>query len=103
MCIRDRVKEEAPRGSHRGWRNWRNKPACMRQPRIRRKSGSSAARDILGKGPKSGSLSLQSHSVDYARRPQCIVISQSAVGTVKWAWFLLQGLLTLVAIDMVHS
>jgi hypothetical protein len=32
-----------------------------------------------------------------------IVISQSAVGSVKWAAILLQGLCTLVAIAMVHS
>jgi multisubunit Na+/H+ antiporter MnhC subunit len=31
------------------------------------------------------------------------VISQSTVGTVKWAAILLQGLCTLVAIAMVHS
>src|SRR2546430_13975633 len=36
-------------------------------------------------------------------RRQRIVISQSAVGTVKWAAILLQGLCTLVAIAMVHS
>ena len=38
----------------------------------------------------------------YARR-QRIVVSQSAVGTVKWAGILLQGLCMLVAIAMVHS
>ena len=32
-----------------------------------------------------------------------IVISQSAVGSVKWAAILLQGLCTLIAIAMVHS
>ena len=36
-------------------------------------------------------------------RRQRIVISQSTVGTVKWAAILLQGLCTLVAIAMVHS
>ena len=36
-------------------------------------------------------------------RRQRIVISQSAVGTVKWAGILLMGLCTLVAIAMVHS
>ena len=36
-------------------------------------------------------------------RRQRIVISESAVGTVKWAGILLQGLCTLVAIAMVHS
>jgi Protein of unknown function (DUF4239) len=36
-------------------------------------------------------------------RRQRIVVSQSAVGTVKWARILLQGLCTLVAIAMVHS
>jgi hypothetical protein len=36
-------------------------------------------------------------------RRQRIVVSQSAVGTVKWAGILLQGLCTLVAIAMVHS
>jgi multisubunit Na+/H+ antiporter MnhC subunit len=36
-------------------------------------------------------------------RRQRIVISQSAVGTVKWAGILLQGLCMLVAIAMVHS
>ena len=42
------------------------------------------------------------HTALDARR-QRIVISQSAVGTVKWAAILLQGLCTLVAIAMVHS
>ena len=42
------------------------------------------------------------HTALDARR-QRIVISQSAVGTVKWAGILLQGLCTLVAIAMVHS
>jgi multisubunit Na+/H+ antiporter MnhC subunit len=36
-------------------------------------------------------------------RRQRIVISESTVGTVKWAAILLQGLCTLVAIAMVHS
>jgi Protein of unknown function (DUF4239) len=36
-------------------------------------------------------------------RRQRIVVSQSAVGKVKWAGILLQGLCTLVAIAMVHS
>jgi Protein of unknown function (DUF4239) len=36
-------------------------------------------------------------------RRQRIVISESAVGTVKWAGILLMGLCTLVAIAMVHS
>ncbi len=42
------------------------------------------------------------HTAMDARR-QRIVVSQSAVGTVKWAAILLQGLCTLVAIAMVHS
>ena len=42
------------------------------------------------------------HSALDARR-QRIVVSQSAVGKVKWAGILLQGLCTLVAIAMVHS
>jgi Protein of unknown function (DUF4239) len=42
------------------------------------------------------------HAAMDARR-QRIVVSQSAVGTVKWAGILLQGLCTLVAIAMVHS
>ena len=42
------------------------------------------------------------HTALDARR-QRIVISQSAVGSVKWAAILLQGLCTLVAIAMVHS
>jgi len=42
------------------------------------------------------------HTALEARR-QRIVVSQSAVGTVKWAGILLQGLCTLVAIAMVHS
>lgn len=36
-------------------------------------------------------------------RRQRIVISQSAVGSVKWVGILLQGLCTLIAIAMVHS
>ena len=36
-------------------------------------------------------------------RRQRIVVSQSAVGGIKWAGILLQGLCTLVAIAMVHS
>ena len=36
-------------------------------------------------------------------RRQRIVISESAVGTVKWAGILLMGFCTLVAIAMVHS
>ena len=36
-------------------------------------------------------------------RRQRIVISQSAVGTIKWVAILLQGLCTLIAIAMVHS
>ena len=36
-------------------------------------------------------------------RRQRIVVSQSAVGRVKWAGILLQGLCTLIAIAMVHS
>jgi predicted small integral membrane protein len=36
-------------------------------------------------------------------RRQRIVISESALGTVKWVGILLQGLCTLVAIAMVHS
>ena len=42
------------------------------------------------------------HTALDARR-QRIVVSQSAVGTVKWLGILLQGLCTLVAIAMVHS
>jgi len=42
------------------------------------------------------------HTALDARR-QRIVVSQSAVGTVKWAGILLMGLCTLVAIAMVHS
>jgi hypothetical protein len=42
------------------------------------------------------------HAALDARR-QRIVISQSAVGTVKWLGILLQGLCTLIAIAMVHS
>jgi hypothetical protein len=42
------------------------------------------------------------HSALDARR-QRIVISQSSLGTVKWAGILLQGLCTLIAIAMVHS
>src|SRR6478672_3036761 len=42
------------------------------------------------------------HTALDARR-QRIVVSQSAVGTVKWAGILLQGLCTLIAIAMVHS
>jgi len=42
------------------------------------------------------------HTALDARR-QRIVISQSAVGSVKWVAILLQGLCTLVAIAMVHS
>ena len=42
------------------------------------------------------------HTVMDARR-QRIVVSQSAVGSIKWAGILLQGLCTLVAIAMVHS
>ena len=42
------------------------------------------------------------HTAMDARR-QRIVVSQSTVGTVKWAGILLQGLCTLVAIAMVHS
>jgi hypothetical protein len=42
------------------------------------------------------------HTALDARR-QRIVVSQSGVGTVKWAGILLQGLCTLVAIAMVHS
>jgi hypothetical protein len=42
------------------------------------------------------------HTALEARR-QRIVISQSAVGSVKWAAILLQGLCTLIAIAMVHS
>ena len=42
------------------------------------------------------------HTALDARR-QRIVISESAVGAVKWAGILLQGLCTLVAIAMVHS
>jgi hypothetical protein len=63
-------QKEAPgRCPYRGWRNWRNKPACMRQPRIRRKSGGSQQQEAHPKGTRSGSLSLQSRSADYARRP----------------------------------
>lgn len=36
-------------------------------------------------------------------RRQRIVVSQSAVGRIKWAGILLQGLCTLIAIAMVHS
>ena len=36
-------------------------------------------------------------------RRQRIVVSQSAVGSVKWAGILLQALCTLIAIAMVHS
>src|SRR5262249_28038266 len=36
-------------------------------------------------------------------RRQRIIISESAVGAVKWVAILLQGLCTLVAIAMVHS
>ena len=42
------------------------------------------------------------HTALDARR-QRIVISESSVGTVKWAGILLQGLCTLLAIAMVHS
>jgi len=42
------------------------------------------------------------HTALDARR-QRIVVSQSAVGMVKWAGILLQGLCALVAIAMVHS
>ena len=42
------------------------------------------------------------HAAADARR-QRIVVSQSAVGRVKWAGILLQGLCMLVAIAMVHS
>ena len=42
------------------------------------------------------------HTAMDARR-QRIIVSQSAVGTVKWAGILLMGLCTLVAIAMVHS
>jgi hypothetical protein len=42
------------------------------------------------------------HAALDARRHR-IVVSQSAVGTVKWAGILLQGLCTLVAMAMVHS
>ena len=42
------------------------------------------------------------HTALDARR-QRIVVSQSAVGTVKWTGILLQGLCALVAIAMVHS
>jgi hypothetical protein len=42
------------------------------------------------------------HTALDARR-QRIVVSQSTVGTVKWAGILLMGLCTLVAIAMVHS
>jgi Protein of unknown function (DUF4239) len=42
------------------------------------------------------------HTALDARR-QRIVISESALGTVKWAGILLQGLCTLIAIAMVHS
>jgi Protein of unknown function (DUF4239) len=42
------------------------------------------------------------HTALDARR-QRIVISESAVGTVKWLGILLQGLCTLIAIAMVHS
>jgi Protein of unknown function (DUF4239) len=42
------------------------------------------------------------HTALDARR-QRIVISQAAIGAVKWAGILLQGLCTLVAIAMVHS
>ena len=36
-------------------------------------------------------------------RRQRIVVSESAVGTVKWVGILLQGLCTLIAIAMVHG
>jgi hypothetical protein len=42
------------------------------------------------------------HTALDARR-QRIVVSQSSVGSVKWAGILLQGLCTLIAIAMVHS
>ena len=42
------------------------------------------------------------HTALDARR-QRIVISESALGTVKWLGLLLQGLCTLVAIALVHS
>jgi hypothetical protein len=42
------------------------------------------------------------HAALDARR-QRIVVSQSTVGTVKWAGILLQGVCTLLAIAMVHS
>jgi hypothetical protein len=42
------------------------------------------------------------HTALDARR-QRIVLSESALGTVKWVGILLQGLCTLVAIAMVHS
>ena len=44
----------------------------------------------------------QLHTALDARR-QRIVISEYAVGEVKWLGILLQGLCTLVAIAMVHS
>jgi hypothetical protein len=42
------------------------------------------------------------HTALDARR-QRIVISESALGTVKWVGILLQGFCTLVAIAVVHS
>jgi hypothetical protein len=42
------------------------------------------------------------HTALDARR-QRIVLSESALGTIKWVGILLQGLCTLVAIAMVHS
>ena len=36
-------------------------------------------------------------------RRQSIVVSESSVGTVKWAGILLQAICTLIAIAMVHS
>ena len=36
-------------------------------------------------------------------RRQRIVVSESSVGTVKWAGILLQAICTLIAIAMVHS
>jgi len=67
---RDRSKKKPREGSHRGWRNWRNKPACMRLPRIRRKSGGSQQqRHILGKGPEAGPFLCNFDLLNYARRP----------------------------------
>ena len=68
-----------------------------------------ALQDVLTLKPADGGQRIAQsemvkaiHTAMDARR-QRIVVSQSAVGTVKWAGIILQGLCTLVAIAMVHS